>query len=161
MTTDIVQLHAARLAACARRPLQRSMGALVNDAACRAPDLPICTFFEAGDTLMRRALDRLSNRFANGLRAIGIGRDDRVGVMLPNVREYPITWIALVKLGAAMVPINPRYTPRELQFALTDAGCAALVIDAAHLPMLTLIGAPDLRLSVKCESIFLSRDLLT
>lgn len=56
--------------------------------------------------------------------------------MLPNVPEFPTTWLALARLGAVMVPINIGYTARELHYVLTDSEASFLVIDASCLATL-------------------------
>lgn len=53
-----------------------------------------------------------------------------VGVLLENVVEFLVTWLALARMGAVMVPINPRYTPTELNYVITDAQIGHLVIGA-------------------------------
>jgi crotonobetaine/carnitine-CoA ligase len=54
----------------------------------------------------------------------------------------PITWLALARLGAAMVPVNVRSTGRELHYALTDSGAGHLVLDAEFLPVLEAMPEP-------------------
>ena len=46
---------------------------------------------------------------------IGVGKGTHVALMLPNLSAYPVTWLALATLGAVMVPVNNRYTARELR----------------------------------------------
>ena len=134
--------EAARLRAWAGQGWPGSMGALLAASAAADPDRPAVVFFKAGETLTRRDLHRRSARLAHGLRAAGVRPGDAVAVMLPNRAEYPVTWLALVRLGAAMVPLNPRYTAREVAWVLGDAGCTHLVVDAAHLPLVASL--PDL-----------------
>ena len=52
-----------------------------------------------------------------------------VAVTLPNISAFPVTWLALARLGAVMVPVNVRYTPAELGYVLTDSEAEFLVID--------------------------------
>ncbi|MGY3363370.1 acyl-CoA synthetase (AMP-forming)/AMP-acid ligase II [Bradyrhizobium sp. GM2.4] len=52
-----------------------------------------------------------------------------LGVMLPNRIEFPILWFAIAKLGAVIVPINMRYTPREIEYVLSDAQAAFAFVD--------------------------------
>ncbi|MGY4327375.1 acyl-CoA synthetase (AMP-forming)/AMP-acid ligase II [Bradyrhizobium sp. LB7.2] len=54
---------------------------------------------------------------------------DRIGTMLPNRIEFPLLWFAIAKLGAVMVPINLRYTPREIEYVLNDTRAKFAVID--------------------------------
>jgi acyl-coenzyme A synthetase/AMP-(fatty) acid ligase len=59
----------------------------------------------------------------------------RSGV-LPNVIEFPVTWLAIAWLGAVSVQLNPRFTGRELDYALNDADVDFLVIDETCLASL-------------------------
>ena len=66
---------------------------------------------------------------ANALRSRGVEPGTHVAVMLPNVPAYGITWIALARLGAVMVPVNTQYKGRELEYVLRDSDSTFLVID--------------------------------
>jgi acyl-coenzyme A synthetase/AMP-(fatty) acid ligase len=136
MSDAAVRAVRARLLAWGSAPFCATIPELVGVAASGNPDLPACVFFEDDEILTRGALEEDSSRLANALTAIGVGKGTVVGVMLPNRREYPITWVALAKIGAVMVPINPRYTERELGYALNDSGASYLVIDEEHVPLL-------------------------
>ncbi len=49
--------------------------------------------------------------------------------MLPNRIDYPLMWFALAKLGAVHVPVNTRYTPREIAYVCTDSGALLAIVD--------------------------------
>ena len=119
--------HCAAVESCA---LPDSVGCLIDVAADRFPEREFLNFFEDGTSHTYVSFARATRRLAHGLASAGIGQDMRVGVMLPNRMEFPVTWIALARLGAVMVPINPSYTPRELKSMLDDSGAGALVIEA-------------------------------
>src|SRR2546427_5414179 len=51
----------------------------------------------------------MANRLAHALRALGVGRGDRVATLAENRVEYPAIYFALAKLGAIHVPVNFRY----------------------------------------------------
>ncbi len=85
--------------------------------------------FERGESATYSEMDRLSNRYGNALRAFGVRKGTRVAIMLPNRIEFPILWFALAKLGAILVPINIRYTPREIEFVLNDNQTSVAVVD--------------------------------
>lgn len=67
------------------------------------------------------------DRAARGLLAIGITKGDRVGIWSPNRAEWTITQFATSKIGAILVNINPAYRLHELEYALNQSGCLALV----------------------------------
>ncbi len=76
------------------------------------------------------ALRRLSYRFAVSLQAAGVGRGDRVALMLPNSLEYPIAMFGALRAGGIVVNVNPFYTPPELAHQLQDCGACAIVVGA-------------------------------
>ncbi len=78
-------------------------------------------------------LKELSNRFANALAASGVGRGDRVGILLPQCPETAIAHIAVYKLGAVAVPLFTLFGPDALEYRLAHSGARALVTDAANL----------------------------
>jgi acyl-CoA synthetase (AMP-forming)/AMP-acid ligase II len=83
-----------------------------------------------GPTLTWAAFRERVSKLRSGLQRAGVKAGDRVGVQLRNQVEFPLTWFAVAELGAAIVPLNPKYTTRESEFVLSDAGAAWLV--AAH-----------------------------
>lgn len=85
--------------------------------------------FERGERATYAEMDRWSNKRARALRAFGVRKGDRVCVMLPNRVEFPILWFALAKLGAVMVPINMRYTPREIEYVVSDTQATCAIVD--------------------------------
>ncbi len=78
-------------------------------------------------------LARASRRLANALRAHGIGRGDRVAVLLPQTPETLLTHLAAYRLGAVVVPLFTLFGEDGLRFRLADSGAKALVTDGANL----------------------------
>jgi long-chain acyl-CoA synthetase len=97
----------------------------VAEAARNAPDSPALLF--KGATLTYGALDRLSDACAAGFAALGIGRGDRVGLLLPNCPQFFIAQFGARKLGAIVAPLNPIYTEHELEGPLREHGVATVV----------------------------------
>ena len=64
--------------------------------------------------------------------------------MLPTTRQWPVTWLALARLGAVTGPINYNYTPRELAWMLDDSEASHLVIPRDYVAVFESIegGAP-------------------
>jgi acyl-CoA synthetase (AMP-forming)/AMP-acid ligase II len=122
-------------------PLPRNLGALLDEASDAVPDRPVLHFIDSGETFTYRELRAAVNRLTNGLTSIGVRKGTHVGVMLPNVPEWPITWLAIARIGAVIVPVNTRYTGRELHYALDDGAADYLVIHDSYLPVLA--GVPD------------------
>ena len=68
------------------------------------------------------------NACARGLRELGIGREDRVGLWSPNCVEWIVVQLATARIGAILVTINPAYRVGELEHALNLTQCKALVL---------------------------------
>lgn len=66
-------------------------------------------------------------RLRSGLQAAGVRPGDRVGLQVRNQVEFPLTWFAVAEIGAAIVPLNPKYTFRECEFVLSDADASWLI----------------------------------
>ena len=73
-------------------------------------------------------LDEQVNQCARGLMAMGLKKGERIGIWSPNNAEWAITQFASSKIGAILVNINPAYRLHELEYALNQSGCCALVI---------------------------------
>lgn len=67
------------------------------------------------------------DRLAAALHRRGIRRGDRVGIMLPNCPQYPVSFFAILRLGAVVVNVNPVYTAHELARVAADSGMRALI----------------------------------
>ncbi|NTU59428.1 MAG: long-chain fatty acid--CoA ligase [Deltaproteobacteria bacterium] len=65
--------------------------------------------------------------FAGSLQAMGVGPDDRVMLYLPNCPQFIIAWLGTLARGAAVTPIAPIYTTRDLVYIAKDTGAAAVV----------------------------------
>ena len=79
-------------------------------------------------TLTFGDVDRLSQAFGAWLQSKGLQRGDRVALMMPNVLQYPVAILAVLRAGFVVVNVNPLYTPRELEHQLNDSGSVAIVI---------------------------------
>ena len=69
------------------------------------------------------------NRLANGLRKIGVGKSDLVMVHLKNNPDIVITYFAIIKLGAIVVPLNVMYVAHEIRYVGADTGAKAIIVD--------------------------------
>ncbi len=74
-----------------------------------------------------RQLFEFSCQFSNFLRALGLEKGDKVGIMLPNVPHYIISYYATLMAGGVIVQLNPLYTPNELEFMLNDSETKILI----------------------------------
>jgi fatty-acyl-CoA synthase len=100
-----------------------------------------------------RELQQQVNQCARGLMHLGLQKGERIGIWAPNRAEWCITQFATAKLGAILVNINPAYRVHELEYALNQSGCSALVLapvfkSSNYVEMLTSL-APELK---DCEA---------
>ena len=109
---------------------ERPVWSLLEDSARRYPDRPAVAFPVAplARRLTYRQLKEEAERFAGAMAAMGIGKGDRVGLLLPNCPQFVVAWYGLQRLGAVPVGNNPLYTQRELTHQLQDAGVDTLVV---------------------------------
>ncbi|WP_315770751.1 class I adenylate-forming enzyme family protein [Rhodococcoides kroppenstedtii] len=63
----------------------------------------------------------------SGLESVGVRPGDKIGVLFPNQIEFPLAWWAIVEAGAVIVPLNPKYTTREITFVLEDSDASWLI----------------------------------
>ena len=77
--------------------------------------------------LTYRALDERANRLAHALRARGLGRTDRVAICLPRSEHVTVAMLAVLKAGAAYVPLDPEVPLERARFILQDCGAKCLV----------------------------------
>ena len=81
-----------------------------------------------GSTISYKQLDLYSRQIASYLQSIGLKQGDRVGVMMPNILQYPIVALGIIRAGMILVNVNPLYTSRELSHQLCDSGAKALFV---------------------------------
>ena len=73
-------------------------------------------------------LNRLSIQFASYLQSLNLPEGSRIGIMFPNVTQYLVAMLGVLRAGFVVVNINPLYTPRELEHQLNDSQASVLVL---------------------------------
>ncbi|WP_308271832.1 non-ribosomal peptide synthetase [Kitasatospora sp. SUK 42] len=116
-----------------------------NDTACQAPAAGLPSLFEAQvratpeasavvfeDTVLTyRELNRRANRLAHALMARGAGPEQVVAVRLPRSAELVVAVLAVLKTGAAYLPVDPEYPAARIAYMLEDARPAVVLDDLA------------------------------
>lgn len=102
-----------------------SMADLFEQTAAARPDAPALHYFD--ETMAFGELDRLANRMAHWLKRRGIGKGDRVAIITQNDPEFLVAQLGAWKRGAIIVPLNPMFKEKELDYHLRDSGARALV----------------------------------
>lgn len=86
-------------------------------------------FVNMGKSITYRQLDQQSQAFAAYLQhELGLKKGDAVAIMMPNLLQYPVALMGVLRAGCSVVNVNPLYTPRELQHQLTDSKARAIII---------------------------------
>jgi long-chain acyl-CoA synthetase len=102
-----------------------NLASILTESAARVPDNPA---IRLGDVELTYAeLDDRSARMAAVLTAKGVRAGDRVGVMLPNVPEFPVAYYGVLRAGGVVVPMNVLLKKREIAFYLDDSGSKLLL----------------------------------
>lgn len=99
--------------------------ALLDRAVERFGSQVALDFMGATTTYARLATD--VGRVAEGLRRLGVGKGDRVALVLPNCPQHVVAFYAVLRLGAIVVEHNPLYTAPELAHQLADHGARVVI----------------------------------
>lgn len=91
----------------------------------RFGDRPALTF--KGKTLKYSRLCEMVDRLAAGLAGLGVQKDSRVALWLPNLPQMVISFFATLRLGAQVVSTNPLYVEREIEHQFNDAGVTHVI----------------------------------
>lgn len=114
-------------------PVLQGRGMTMSDQLARHarkdPDQPALRFEGTGRSYGE--LDGRVTRLARALQQRGVGSGDRVAVLALNGMETWEAYLAGVRLGAIVVPVNFRLVADEVAYVLTDSGAVALVVDTA------------------------------
>jgi len=98
-------------------------------------------------------LKELSDRFANALRALGVERGDRVGIVLPQRVEAAIAHLAVYKLGAIALPLAVLFGRDAMHYRLADCAARVVVTDGARAELIAALRdeLPALERVVVCD----------
>ncbi len=99
---------------------------LLDNTASRYPGHTAFIYY--GKKLTYAQFSRYANRFAIALQRLGVKKGDRIAIALPNIPQYAIAFYGALKAGAIVVPTNPLYTEREMQYQLADSGARLMVM---------------------------------
>ncbi|WP_338530301.1 long-chain-fatty-acid--CoA ligase [Nitratireductor thuwali] len=104
----------------------KSLGSMMVESCRKYADRPAFTCM--GKTLSFSELEKASIDFGAYLQSLGLKKGARVAIMMPNVLQYPVVMMAILRAGYVVVNVNPLYTPRELEHQLKDSGAEAIII---------------------------------
>lgn len=129
----------------ARRPNEASIHHAFDGQVARTPN---ATAVVASDeTLSYQDLRRRANGLAHELLARGVKRGDRVGIMTERTAEMIVALLAVLKAGAAYVPLDPAFPPERVSFMIEDADLVLVLTDRANASHVPIGTAPVVSLS--------------
>ena len=93
-----------------------------------------------------KLLNIMTDRLANGLKSLEIGKGNRVALIAPNIPEFVISFFSVLKTGATVIPVNFLFKGEELKYVLKHSQVSTVIIAAPFLPALMKIKEelPDL-----------------
>ncbi len=106
-----------------------------------------------GRELSYEGLNRSANRLANRLRQLGVGRESRVGVCLQRSLDLPIALMAVLKTGAAYVPLDPKHPQDRLATIIADSRVQTAVTCRSLHPSLPECGLQTVLLDEEAHSL--------
>jgi len=127
-----------------------NLAVILTETASTTPDTAVALY--PGGQLSYGELDVMSNRLASALESAGIRPGDPVGLQLPNIPQFLISYFGILKCGGVVVPLNVMLKAPEVAYQLSDSGAKLLITwsgilgdavkgaDAAGLDMIYAVG---------------------
>jgi surfactin family lipopeptide synthetase A len=116
-------------------PRELCMHELVEAQAARTPNAVAVE--NSGESLTYRDLNDRANQLAHFLAKRGIGPESKVGICLRRSLELPVALLAVLKAGAACVPLDPAYPKERLTYMLEDSQTPLVLTQAGLLAEVT------------------------
>ncbi|GIS94035.1 MAG: hypothetical protein CM1200mP22_12720 [Dehalococcoidia bacterium] len=104
---------------------------MVSDLLDRGDPSNIALISPEGPVLTYHSLKCQVESLAGQLNSFGIGRGDRVAIVLPNGVENIVSFLAVTASGATAAPLNPAYTREEFVFCLEDVHSKAVITSSS------------------------------
>jgi long-chain acyl-CoA synthetase len=104
---------------------KNNLALLLEEAAHNYTDRTVLIF--ENQRINYDQLNRAVNAVAHLLKQTGVGKGDKVALMLPNIPEFFYCYFAAVKLGAVAIPLNTSSTPYELSYLLENSDAKVLM----------------------------------
>ncbi|HOD64913.1 MAG TPA: class I adenylate-forming enzyme family protein, partial [Smithellaceae bacterium] len=125
---------------------------MVETQGRRCQDRIAIRFYDRDITY--RDLDDESNRIANGLLKLGVGKGDRVCLLMDNSPEFYYVYFGIIKIGGIAGPVNCWWQAAEIRYLLQDSGAVALFCDHNYRGLVDqIIGeTPDMQHVIEREA---------
>ena len=145
MESDAEERTAEKLSKFSGLPLRApliTLSQMLESTVKRAPDAEAMIFY--GRVWSYAQLAAAVSAAAAACARCGIGKGDRVGLLLPNCPQYVVSYYALARIGAVIVQLNPLLTEHELAEIAADCGMKAAVAIDRLAPLLLQIAGESL-----------------
>jgi O-succinylbenzoate-CoA ligase len=109
----------------------KNIGSMLRQRATVSPRLEAYVEPSTNVRMNYAEMNALANRCANVLTSLGIGKGDRVGLLMPNSVEFCCLFYGAAKIGAVAVPLNTRLAAPEVDFILSDCGSKVVIYGEA------------------------------
>ncbi|MBV1902221.1 MAG: AMP-binding protein [Marinosulfonomonas sp.] len=106
-------------------PVQRTLGGVLQEMADRNGHRPVIFHFD--ECLTYSDLNERSKQIARSLLALGLGRGDRLGVLMGNEPDWVAICFAAASIGVTLIPVNTWYKRSEIDWVLRNMGLSALI----------------------------------
>ncbi len=111
-------------------PREKALTTLLSETAMRFPDKTAIHYLT--DSLTFSELDQKVNQLAHLLLARGVNEGDRVGLAVDRSLALVVSMLAILKTGAAYVPVDPQHPTDRINYILADAACLLVLTSAAQ-----------------------------
>jgi fatty-acyl-CoA synthase len=108
--------------------IRKTIGQMLNETAARYPNREALVHTEVGVRYNYSLLLWEVDKAAKGLMNFGIEKGDRVAILAPNIPEWIVAMLALNKIGAVFVPLDPAISPEELRYLLDQSESKAIIL---------------------------------
>jgi fatty-acyl-CoA synthase len=108
--------------------IEETIGRMIDDIAGKHATRDALIHTEGNVRLTYGLLFREIDQVARGFIACGIAPGDKVAIWSPNVPEWPVAMLALAKIGAVTVPIDPAASRENLLYILEQSECCGLIV---------------------------------
>ncbi len=99
---------------------------ILDASAKRFPDRTLTLFYSKRATYSQ--IKRWADALSCFLKGAGVGKSDRVALLLPNFPGFLVSYYGALKSGASVVLLNPLYTESELEYQLKDSGARCVIV---------------------------------
>lgn len=120
-------------------PSAHTLAELLEAQAVAIPEREFLRF--GSDSYTFADIECITSQVAQWLHAEGFEPGSRIAIMLGNELGWPVTWLAALKVGITVVPINSSYQASDLAYVLADSGARLVVTSEAHVALVETVSA--------------------